>query len=111
MTVKVNYNYDGENYCLFVSNGNGTYTFQSGDGYFGGNDDCAKALVVEGGKLVFKQNTQYTIDTEWDKYGFSVTFDTSNNTYSQWASQYAKGYSASFISVEVNGTQIAVTQQ
>ncbi len=107
MTVKVNYNYGGENYCTFVSNGDGTYTFQSGGGYVGGDDNHAKALVVENGKLVFKQN----YSGYWDYFGFSVTFDTSNNTYIQWKGEYADDYSPSFISVEVNGTQIAVTRQ
>jgi hypothetical protein len=111
MTVKVTYNYnDEENYCLFLSNGDGTYTFQSGEGYAGG-DKCAKALVVEDGKLVFKQNFFATIDDSWDDFGFSVTFDTSDNTYSQWVGEAAIGtFNPSFISVEVNGTQIAVTQ-
>ncbi len=110
MTVKVNYNYDDEeNYCLFVSNGDGTYTFQSGDGYAGGDADCAKALVVEDGKLVFKQNFYETIDDLWEDYGFSVTFDTSNNTYSEWAGENAKDqFNPSFISVEVNGTTISL---
>ena len=111
MTVKVMYNYseDEENYCLFLSNGNGTYTLQSGGGYAGGDGDCAKALVVEDGKLVFKQNYMDTIDDEWDNFGFSVTFNTSNNTYSEWKSEFAAGQFASFISVEVNGATIAVT--
>ena len=110
MTVKVNFNYEDDNYCSFLSNGNGTYTFQSGGGYAGRDDDCAKALVVEGGKLVFKQNVYDTIDDFWDSYGFSVTFDTSDNTYSQWVGEAAAGlHNPSFISVEVNGTQIAVT--
>ena len=69
MTVKVKYNYENdENYCLFSSNGDGTYTFQSGSGWAGGDEGCAKALVVEGGKLVFKQNYFDTID--------DLTFDT-----------------------------------
>ena len=111
MTVKVNYNYnDEENYCLFLSNGNGTYTFQSGDGYAGGDGTCAKALVVEDGKLVFKQNFIDPIDEDWGDFGFSVTFDTSNNTYSEWKSETAaEEFNPSFISVEVNGATIAVT--
>ena len=111
MTVKVNFNYDGlENYCLFVSNGDGTYTFQSGSGWVGEDDACAKALVVENGKLVFKQNFNDTIEDSWEVYGFSVTFDTSNNTYTQWVGEDAQeGFSPSFTSVEVNGTTIAVT--
>ncbi len=111
MTVKVIYYYeDGENYCLFTSNGDGTYTFQSGYGYAGGDDDCAKALVVEDGKLVFKQNFMGTIDALWDDYGFSVTFNTSNNTYSEWAGENTKDqFNPSFISVEVNGTVVPVT--
>ena len=112
MTVKVKYNYENdENYCLFSSNGDGTYTFQSGDGWAGGHEDCAKALVVEGGKLVFKQNVYETIDDQWSNYGFSVTFDTSKNTYSQWVGQYAQVFhNPSFISVEVNSVPIALTQ-
>ncbi len=111
MTVKVIYYYeDGENYCLFTSNGDGTYTFQSGYGYAGGDGDCAKALVVKDGKLVFKQNFMGTIDDLWDDYGFSVTFDTSHNTYSEWAGENTKDqFNPSFISVEVNGTTISLT--
>lgn len=109
MEVKVNFNYDDENYCLFASNGNGTYTFLSGDGYAGG-DDCAKALVVEDGKLVFNQNFYRTIDDMWDNFGFSVTFDTSNNTYSEWIGGNVKKWNPSFISVEVNGTTISLSK-
>lgn len=112
MTVKVNYNYNEENYCLFVSNGDGTYTFDSGYGWVGGDNDRAKALVVEGGKLVFKQNFYDTIDENWDTYGFSVIFDTSNNTYIQWAVETPNDiYASYFISVEVNGTTITVDEQ
>ncbi len=110
MTVKVKYNYQNQNYCLFSSNGDGTYTFQSGSGFAGGDEGDAKALVVEGGKLVFKQNFFSTIDNLWSTWGFSVTFDTSNNTYSNWfgGSNY---YNPSFISVEVNSVPIALTQK
>lgn len=114
MTVKVKYIYsDEENYCQFLSNGDGTYTFQSGDGWVGGDGSCAKALVVENGKLVFKQNSYDTIDNSWGENGFSVTFDTSNNTYSEWIGMYAANDDTtySFISVEVNGTTIAVTRE
>ena len=112
MTVKVNYNHNNdENYCLFSSVGDGTYTFQSGDGYVGGDANCAKALVVEGGKLVFKQNLYDTIDDQWSKYGFSVTFDTSNNSYIQFVGPSAQEYhNPSFISVEVNSVPIALTK-
>jgi len=112
MTVKVKYNYNNEeNYCLFSSVGDGTYTFQSGDGWAGGYEGCAKALVVEDGKLVFKQNVYGTIDDQWSNYGFSATFDTSKNTYSNWVGQLAQEYhNPSFISVEVNSVPIALTQ-
>lgn len=110
MTVKVNYNYGGANYCLYVSNGDGTYLFSSGDGFAGGGGSRAKALVVEGGKLVFKQNFFASIDDMWNMFGFSVTFDTSNNTYSEWIGENAKNqFNPSFISVEVNGTEISLT--
>jgi len=114
MTVKVNYNYGQvavENYCQFLSNGDGTYTFQSGAGYAGGDNNCAKALVVEGGKLVFKQNFFAPIDNLWDWHGYSVTFDTSNNTYSEWIGQMTADKNPSFTSVEVNGTTIGVTHE
>ncbi|MBE6252316.1 MAG: hypothetical protein E7109_02200 [Bacteroidales bacterium] len=112
MTVKVNYNHNNdENYCLFSSNGDGTYTFQSGDGYAGGDEDCAKALVVEDGKLVFKQNLFDTIEFNWSSHGFSATFDTSNNSYKQFVGPSAQEYhNPSFISVEVNSVPIALTQ-
>lgn len=111
MTVKVKYNYhDEENYCLFSSVGDGTYTFQSGYGYAGG-DDCAKALVVEGGKLVFKQNFFDTIDDQWSNYGFSATFDTSNNSYKQFVGPWVQQlHNPSLISVEVNSVPIALTK-
>ena len=113
MTVKVKYYYEnGENYCLFSSNGDDTYTFQSGDGWAGSKEECAKDLVVEGGKLVFKQNVFDAIDDQWSKYGFSVTFDTSNNTYSQWVGKDAQDmFNPYFISVEVNSVPIALTQK
>ena len=112
MTVKVNFNYDGENYCQFLSNGDGTYTFQSGGGNVGGTAGMAKALVVENGKLVFKQNEETTIDENWDWCGYSVTFDTSNNTYTQWAAELIQEtYSPSFTSVEVNGTTISLSKK
>lgn len=113
MTVKVKYNYHNEvNYCLFSSNGDDTYTFQSGDGWAGSKEECAKALVVEGGKLVFKQNVFDAIDDQWSKYGFSVTFDTSNNTYSQWVGKDAQDmFNPYFISVEVNSVPIALTKK
>ena len=112
MTVKVKYNYHNEvNYCLFSSVGDGTYTFQSGYGYAGGDEDCAKALVVEGGKLVFKQNFFDTIDDNWSNYGFSATFDTSNNSYKQFVGPSVQDlHNPSFISVEVNSVPIALTK-
>lgn len=68
--------------------------------------------MVEGGKLVFKQNIFETIDDDWELSGFSVTFDTSNNTYSEWRGVDAVGYyNPSFIGVEVNGTTIDVTRE
>ena len=112
MTVKVKYNYEnGVNYCLFSSVGDGTYTFQSGYGWAGGKANCAKALVVEGGKLVFKQNFFSTIDNLWSNYGFSVTFDTSNNSYIQFVGPSTQEFhNPSFISVEVNSVPIALTK-
>lgn len=50
MTVKMKYYYSGENYCQYVSNGNGTYSFQSGDGSVAGYGDYANALVVDNNK-------------------------------------------------------------
>ena len=109
--VKVNFNYaDDENYCLFASNGDGTYTFLSGAGWAGGDPKCAKALVVdEDGKLVFKQNHYDEITKYWDMDGYSVTFDTSNSIYSEWVGGY-NSYNPSFISVKVNGTTISLTK-
>ena len=112
MAVKVKYNYaNEENYCLFSSVGDGTYTFLSGSGFAGADAGYAKALVVEDGKLVFKQNYFDTIDFQWSSRGFSVTFDTSNDTYIQWVGSWVQAqYNPSFISVEVNGKAIALTQ-
>ena len=111
MTVKVYYIYtDMNNTCEFLSNGDGTYTFQSGTGLVGGNSQKAKALVVENGKLVFKQNFYETLSKLWNQVGFSVTFDTSENTYSIWKGSN-ETINATLSKVEVNGTQIALTQQ
>ena len=113
LEVKVNFNYNnGENYCLFASNGDRTYTFLSGDGYAGGEDDWARALVVEDGKLVFKQNADDSIDDLWDYFGFSVTFNTSDDSYTEWVGEAVKGqWNPSFTSVEVNGTKISLTKK
>ena len=111
MTVKVKYNYNSDvNYCQFLSNGVGTYSFQSGNGYVGGDVERAKALVVEGGQLVFKQNFFDSITNWWDDDGYSVTFDTSNSTYREWVGA-DNSFNPSFISVEVNGTTIEVTRE
>ena len=111
MTVKVYYTYtDMNNTCEFLSNGDGTYTFQSGTGLVGGNSNKAKALVVENGKLVFKQNFFETLSKQWNQVGFSITFDTSENTYSIWKGSN-ETINATLSKVEVNGTQIALTQQ
>lgn len=111
MTVKVYYTYsDTNNTCEFLSNGDGTYTFQSGTGYVGGNSGKAKALVVENGKLVFKQNFYATIGQLWNQVGIAITFDTSENTYSIWKGSN-ETLNPTLSKVEVNGTQIALTQQ
>ncbi len=108
--VKVNFNYhDYVCYCLFASNGNGTYTFLSGDEDFGGNSRRSRDLVVEDGKLVFKANWQTPITKWWDDRGYSVTFDTSNSTYSEWVGG-ENDDNPSFISVEVNGTTISLSK-
>jgi len=110
MTVKVNFNYRWDVcYCLFTSNGNGTYTFQSGDEDFGGNLSRSRDLVVEDGKLVFKANWYSPITNYWDTDGYSVTFDTSNSTYSEWVGGDNMD-EPSFISVEVNGTTISLSK-
>ncbi len=116
LTVKIKFNYadynyvDEENYCQFTSNGDCTYTFQSGGGNVGGNHYYkARALVVENGKLVFKQHYYNSFDEYWDWNGYSVTFDTSNNTYSEWRGGGTTDYNPYFISVEVDGTKIDVT--
>ena len=96
-----------KNTCEFLSNGDGTYTFQSGTGFVGGNNEKVKALVVENGKLVFKQNFYETINKLWDKVGFAVTFDTSENTYSIWKGSN-ETFNPTLSSVEVNGTKIDV---
>lgn len=113
MIIKVNYNYDGVNYCLFQSNGDGTYTFQSGDGEGGGNPDRGKALVVNAdGRLVFKQNYWETVEKNWGVSGYAITFNVNSNTYSEWVSGFSKiNYNPSFISVEVDGQFIAMTSK
>ena len=61
---------------------------------------------------MFKQNFYDTIDFLWDNYGFSVTFDTSNNSYIQFVGPSVQGaHNPSFISVEVNSVPIALTQK
>ena len=115
MTVKVMYNYSGdgddvrESSCSFLSKGGGNYDFVEGSGWSGGDSRCAKALVVEDDKLVFKLNMYEDFNDMWDAYGFSVTFDTGNNTYIQWKGSDVRKNS-SLISVEVNSVPIALTQ-
>ena len=111
MTVKVMYNYSGdgddvrESSCSFLSKGGGNYDFVEGSGWSGGDSRCAKALVVEDDKLVFKLNMYEDFNDMWDAYGFSVTFDTGNNTYIQWKGSDVRKNS-SLISVEVNNQPI-----
>ena len=108
--VKVNFNWNGDVcYCLFASNGNGTYTFLSGDVTFGGNSSRSRDLVVEDGQLVFKATWYSPITKWWDSDGYSVTFDTSNSTYSEWVG-LSNTDNPSFINVEVNGTTISLSE-
>ena len=111
MTVTVNFKYSGDNYCTFTSVGDGTYTFTNGSGWAGGTGDCEKALVYENGQLVFKQAYDTSLDSDWNIYGYSVFFDTSDNTYSEFLGDRAQSeyVQASFISISVNGTTIPVT--
>ena len=111
MTVTVNFKYSGDNYCTFTSVGDGTYTFTNGSGWAGGTGDCEKALVYENGQLVFKQAYDTSLESDWNIYGYSVFFDTSDNTYSEFLGDRAQSdyVQASFISISVNGTTIPVT--
>ncbi len=121
MEVTVRFHYYNDNYCTFVSNGNGTYTFKSGGGFAGlPENNCAKALVVENGKLVFKQNYYSDINYWWSWSGYSVTINPNTYTYSQWVSTgnqegipcyTAQQFGADFTSLEVDGIQIYLTQQ
>ena len=94
--------FDGN--CTFISNGDGTFSYLSG-GFNG-----AKALVVEDGKLVFKQNYYNTLDDYWSEEGFSVTFDPSNNTYYVYQGSTIALYDKGFNSLTVNGQTISLTE-
>ena len=121
MEVTVRFHYYNDNFCTFVSNGNGTYTFKSGGGFAGlPENSCAKALVVENGKLVFKQNYYSDINYWWSWSGYSVTINPNTYTYSQWVSTgnqegipcyTAQQFGADFTSLEVDGIQIYLTQE
>ena len=116
--VKINYVFrDDDNSCTFKSNGDGTYTFISGTGYDGSATDEAKELKADNNNLIFKQNFFETIDKYWGEDGFSITFDKSNNTYSEWKGSEVKPHNyddeedmsigdASFKAIEVNGVNI-----
>ena len=116
VTVRYNY-YDLESSCTFVSDGNGNYNFQEGD-YIGNNDNYAKALLVEDGKLVFKQNKGNNLDY-LDKYGYSATFNMNDNTYVEWfGSEYdsyefyeVSSHRPYLISLELNGEQVALNKK
>ena len=106
-TVTVYFKYNSiANSCSFTNHGDGTFTFNSGEGPVGGDKTCAKALIIDGNNIIFKQNWLGVMETRWDELGFQVTFDTANNTYSVWkgTDDYAKN--ASFTSISVNGTDI-----
>lgn len=104
MVVTVSYRFLYNYYnAKFISNGNGTFSYLDG-GY-----DGSRALVVEGGKLVFRQNVYSTLDYDWGKEGYAATLDPSAKTYSEFkGSQIESG--AEFNSVSVNGKQISVTE-
>ena len=96
--------FDGN--CTFISNGDGTFSYLSGGYSYG-----AKALVVEDGKLVFKQNFYSTLDYDWSVEGFSVTFDPSDNTYYVYQGSGIAIYDDSgFNSLTVNGQTISLTE-
>ena len=121
MEVTVRFHYYNENYCTFVSNGNGTYTFKTGQGFAGlPENTSSQALVVENGNLVFKLNYYPDINYWWSWSGYSVTINPNTYTYSQWVSTgnqegipcyTAKQFGADFTSLEVDGLQIYLTQQ
>ena len=105
MVVTVSYNFWYDDYnAKFISNGDGTFSYLDG-GYNG-----SRALVVEGGKLVFRQNWYNgTLDYDWGKNGYAATLDPSANTYSEFKGSDVKN-GAGFNSVSVNGKQISVTE-
>ena len=68
-------------------------------------DSCLQQWESQDDKLVFKLNMYEDFNDMWDAYGFSVTFDTGNNTYIQWKGSDVRKNS-SLISVEVNNQPI-----
>ena len=103
VTVSYRFLYNDYN-AKFISNGDGTFS------YLGGGYDGSRALVVEGGKLVFRQNSfNISLDYNWGEEGYAATLDPSANTYSEFKGSYVES-GAGFNSVIVNGKQISVTE-
>ena len=126
--VKIDYIYDGVNLgtysVTFSSNGNGTFSIVSSSG---GNpmntNTIEQVLSVEDGKLVFKHYyKQNMTEEDWNRCGFSVTIDVTDNTYTQFrGSQQGDGtwdefghyvwvYDSYLTSISSNGTVVDLTE-
>lgn len=106
-TVTIAFNYGIYNTCTFTFN-NGSFTFVSGTGWGGSNEEHAKEMTVTGnGNIVFRQNRSGTIDDRWKDYGFQVILNPSFNTYETWAGEEAiNELQPSFQGIQVNGQDI-----
>lgn len=106
-TVTIAFNYGMYNTCTFTFN-NGSFTFVSGTGQVGSNEECAKEMTVtDNGNIVFRTNELGTIDYGWEDYGFQVILNPSFNTYETWAGEEViNELQPSFLCIQVNDQDI-----
>ena len=103
--VTIKTKYSDENTLSFSCNGDGTYTFVSGVGV-GSNSAAFKELKVDSnGNLVYRQCLNDDLNTIWNDFGFSITFNPSTNTYSLFKGNKFKN-DCEFRSIVVNDVDI-----
>ena len=110
MTVSVSFLLKGNAETVnFTSNGDGTYTKTGGTGTTATAPDWTIELVENNGLIVFKAHE--SDNGENSDEAFKFNFFPSDNTYYMWrGSQAQYDFEATFTSISVNGTAIAVTE-
>ena len=110
MTVSVSFLVKGNAETVnFTSNGDGTYTKTGGTGTTATAPDWTIQLVENNGLIVFKAHE--SDNGENSDEAFKFNFFPSDNTYYMWrGSQAQYDFEATFTSISVNGTAIAVTE-